>query len=154
MTPLDVRRLNRWRYPGAYARYDLEGIAQEIYQSGAVVACFGPILIGYFCFDEAARVPAGTHLMAYPETDCLDIGLGMAPWLCGRGRGLAFLQRGMAYARDRLHARRFRLTVIAENRRAFSVYQQAGFAIARSFSVVQPEETIQFYVMCTPEPHK
>ena len=147
MNLLDAKRLNRWKYPGEYAQYNLDGIANELYKSGALVACYGPILIGYYCFNDAARVPAGTQLLAYPEPDCLDIGLGMAPWLCGRGRGLAFLQKGMAYARHSLGTRRFRLTVLANNLRAIAVYQKAGFVYTRSFSVVQHEGPLQFYVM-------
>lgn len=64
----------------------------------------------------------------YAQRDAaLEIGLGLRPDLTGRGRGLAFFEEGLAFARARFDARRIILNVAAFNQRAIKVYEHAGF---------------------------
>jgi RimJ/RimL family protein N-acetyltransferase len=90
-------------------------------------------LAGFYCIGASARVPAGQKLHAYDDTGLMDIGLGMAPTLCGKGLGLAFLVRGLAFLREEFSASAFRLSVAAFNRRAIRVYEKAGFIKTGSF---------------------
>lgn len=72
-------------------------------------------LVGNYYFEEKA--------------DALEIGLGLRPDLTGRGLGLEFFQRGLAFGRRRYRPKRFILNVAAFNRRAIKVYERAGFRV-------------------------
>ena len=78
----------------------------------------------------------------------LDIGLGMAPELCGTGQGGAFLEEGLKFARERFGARDLRLTVASFNKRAIRVYQRAGFAAVRE--AAHKRSGMAFTVMARP----
>ena len=108
MTKADVKRLEKWKYGGVYAYYDVDGIGEELLAADAQLLCFGPFTVAYYCFGKEARIPVGEKLLAYTETDCLDIALSMRPCLCGHGWGGKVLARGMAFARESMGAQRFR----------------------------------------------
>jgi len=78
-------------------------------------------LTGFFCFTN-------------DEASCVHIALGMRPDLTGRGRGLAFLEAGLAFARDRWAPRLFALSVAAFNQRAIRLYRKAGFRSLREYT--------------------
>ena len=61
--------------------------------------------------------------------DALEIGLGLRPDLTGRGLGLEFFERGLAFGRRRYRPERIILNVAAFNRRAIAVYERGGFRI-------------------------
>lgn len=147
MEKADIKRLEKWKYKGDYAYYDVDGIGEELLAADAQLLCFGPFIVAYYCFGKEARIPVGEKLLAYTETDCTDIALSMRPVLCGHGWGGRVLERGMAFARETMGASRFRLTVAAANLRALTIYQRAGFAIVRSFSLNGKDGPRQFYVM-------
>jgi [ribosomal protein S18]-alanine N-acetyltransferase len=140
-----------WRYPGSYSLYDLadeEDIRDEMlngtYYSAADET--GEI-VGFFCFGASAQVPEGKRQGLYEDGGLLDIGLGMKPGLCGRGRGLAFLQSGMAWAGQQFQPGGFRLTVAAFNQRAIAVYARAGYQKAALFQSTADKGIIDFWVM-------
>lgn len=82
----------------------------------------GPVL---FCYDEHTELVG----FFYYEEDgrAVEIGLGLRPDLTGRGLGRAFLEAGLAFARDKYRPTIFRLSVAAFNRRAIRVYERVGF---------------------------
>ena len=61
----------------------------------------------------------------------MDLGLGLAPRLCGLGLGQAFVETAMDFARKELGAASFRLTVAAWNQRAKRVFFAAALFLAR-----------------------
>ena len=139
-----------WEYGGEYEMYSADGseaCVQELLDGG----CYAWLNEagrpeGYFCYGPPARIPTREEGV-YPPGP-LDIGLGMAPELCGRGLGGAFFAEGLAFARERLGAGELRLSVASFNRRAIRVYERAGFAAVRE--VTHRKSGMAFTVMLRP----
>lgn len=130
MTRPLAEQISRWTYEGEYALYSFvpeeETLAELM--DGSYFACLQDgELVGYFCFGASARIPLEQEEAAVYQEDFLDLGLGMAPPLCGQGRGSDFMQAGLSFAQAQFHAERFRLTVADFNRRAIHLYQKMGF---------------------------
>lgn len=136
ITRADARTISRWRYDGPYSVYNgdpgsVDSLLEprffyhSVYDNGN--------LVGYFCFGEDARVPAGRQLGVYEREPALDVGLGMRPDLTGRGLGETFIGAGLRFAQDSYSPPAFRLTVATFNRRAISVYETAGFVPVETF---------------------
>ncbi|MBN1483850.1 MAG: GNAT family N-acetyltransferase [Chloroflexia bacterium] len=117
-----------WHYEGVYAFYDMgrdiEDL-QELLDPHSWTERYYAVtdeqgeLVGFFCFEH--------------EADAVAIGLGLRPDLTGQGRGLAFLEAGLEFARGRFGATTFRLSVATFNQRAIRVYRRAGFQDAGVF---------------------
>jgi RimJ/RimL family protein N-acetyltransferase len=84
--------------------------------------------IAFFAYGSACEVDgeASEPYLLRPDGS-LTIGLGLRPDLTGHGHGLALVEAGMAFARERYHPTRFRLYVYAWNARAIRVYERAAF---------------------------
>jgi RimJ/RimL family protein N-acetyltransferase len=113
-----LRELERWRYEPPYDFYN--GDEDPILNPERFFAARDESgrLLGFYYFEE--------------KGDALEIGLGLAPELTGRGLGLEFLRRGLAFGRRRYRPKRIVLNVAAFNTRAIKVYERAGFHITGS----------------------
>lgn len=148
MTEADVREQLRWRYDEPYAVYNMSG------EEGEQAELLDPRsphfavrdetgeLVGFFAFGTAAEVQDYPAPALYRDEEtrrrgALSIGLGLRPDLTGQGKGLglAFVQAGLDFARERFHPRVFRLYVLAFNERAMAVYERAGFQRMRTMHV-------------------
>ncbi len=124
--------ISRWRYEGEYAFYNPEPFHAEHPDRVAAEDSFvwldaGGGILGHVSYGADGRIPtAGGYL--YSE-DCLDMGLGLRPDLCGQGLGGKFIALCLAFGAERYRAGQFRLTVAAFNRRAVRAYEKAGFSI-------------------------
>jgi len=129
--PMDegvARAIAGWHYEGRYAFYDMEPDAVDLAELldprswperyYAVLDEQGD-LVGFISFER--------------EAGEVEIGLGLRPDLTGQGRGRAFLEAGLAFAREKFGPVAFRLSVATFNRRAIRVYHQAGFVDAGLF---------------------
>ncbi len=129
--PMDegaARAIAGWHYEGMYAFYDMEQDAEDLAELldprsradhyYAVTGERGD-LVGFFSFER--------------EADAVVIGLGLRPDLTGQGRGQAFLQAGLKFARGTYGPTAFRLSVASFNQRAIRVYHKAGFLDAGVF---------------------
>ena len=117
-----------WHYDGVYAFYDMDQDPEdqdellnphsweETYHS--VVDETG-VLEGFFCFEKTG--------------DGLDIGLGLRPDLTGKGLGMAFLEAGLVFAREKFRPSFFQLEVATFNQRAIRVYEKGGFTPTEVF---------------------
>ncbi len=147
MTIEHAREISTWTYPGEYALYSFQPDRETLEElmGGEYFSCTESdgSLAGYFCFGAAARIPA-VETEHYAD-GFLDIGLGMAPQLCGKGRGADFLTAGMDYGRTAFPPAAFRLTVAAFNERAVSVYRKLGFEI--SATLTHKNSQALFYMM-------
>ncbi len=133
MTPALAEELAAWEYPGEYAIYNWqEGEPLDEMLDGSTygVLNIAGELIGFYQFGQGAQIPTAEEL-SYPEGP-LDMGLGLRPDLCGAGLGKPFVQAGMKFAKTKLQADMFRLTVAAFNRRAQKVYSSCGFVTERT----------------------
>lgn len=126
-----------WRYDAPYDVYNADpanlaaDTATLLDPANRYFVATGPAgaRVGYCCYGPDARVAGGD----YRDPDLVDVGLGLRPDLTGRGRGLAFVRAVLAFGRERLGARRYRLTVAAFNERAIRVYERAGFRATGRF---------------------
>ena len=124
----DAHAIAAWHYDPPYSFYDWTADESDLAEllsaearAGAYFSAFGEdgALVGFFGFR--------------PTGDTVVVGLGLRPDLTGHGRGLGFLESGMAFARERFAPRRFSLSVAAFNERAIRVYERAGFQRVRTF---------------------
>ncbi len=121
-----------WEYEAPYAVYNLhqnEDTLEEL-TNGDYYACLDPndILLGFFCFGKSARISTAEPDAYKPGM--LDIGLGMKPSLCGKGKGYAFMTAGLDFAKNKFSPTCFRLTVAVFNKRAIRLYERAGFRVS------------------------
>jgi len=122
LTGAEQAAIAAWRYPAAYATYDVTDPADLASDHWAVTD--GGELVGYCCLGAPARV-AG----AEAEPGTLDVGYGMAPQLMGRGHGAGFLAAVLAFAERRPGAQRLRLFVLDWNERSRKVAAAHGFVV-------------------------
>lgn len=152
--PMDeaaARAVLGWRYPPPYDLYNAdpagvgEGLATLLDPANACFAARDAdgALVGYCCFGPEARVPGGD----YGEAGLTDLGLGLRPDLTGRGLGAAFVAAATTFGRERLGARRYRLTVAAFNQRAIRVYARAGFREVARFRRGGRADGLEFVIM-------
>ncbi len=147
----DALEISKWIYPEPYSIYSMDGsdscideLLNGFYFSVNDEECN---LFGYYCYGQSAQVPVGKQFGAYTDDIFIDIGLGMKPSLCGQGLGFHFLCHGLDFARSKLSATGFRLTVASFNVRAINVYEKVGFKKANSFIRVSEHGEIKFWVM-------
>lgn len=142
MSEPDARIIQTWRYAEPYAIYSYtpseEGLAEMLEPRSPHYAVRNEQgeLAGFFCYGTSARVWESAGPALYDEDQTVDIGLGLRPDLTGRGLGLAFVEAGLAFAREQFAPRHLRLFVLSFNERALRVYERAGFTRVREF--VQP----------------
>lgn len=124
-----------WRYPEPYDIYSLnpaDSLEGLLDGSSYGLQNGKGQLVGFYQFGREARIPA-KEPGAYPQGP-MDLGLGLAPHLCGLGLGQAFVEVAMDFARKELGAASFRLTVAAWNQRAKRVYLRCGFAPGKTLT--------------------
>jgi [ribosomal protein S18]-alanine N-acetyltransferase len=128
---LDALAIATWRYEPPYSFYDASADQDDL-----------ALLLG-------AETREGRHFSAFDGDDELVgffsftvgvdevvVGLGLRPDLTGQGLGLAFIEEGLAFARERFRPSRFRLSVATFNERAIRVYERAGFEPLRTYDHV------------------
>lgn len=147
----EAKQISEWIYEEPYSIYSMdesdECIDELLNGTYFLVVDKENNIIGYYCFGESAQVPAGNEFGVYNFKDIVDIGLGIKPNLCGQGLGLKFLCNGLNFAKNKLSAKKIRLTVATFNQRAIKTYKNAGFEKMYSFERVSEIGKIEFWVM-------
>ena len=125
----DASAIGSWRYQPPYDVYDLERF--PLY--AAVVLRWWNTLWGYEVYgvwgDEGDLV--GTFMFTRADKGGVTLGLALRPDLTGKGLGLAFMQAGVDFARQRFSPTFLRLDVAEFNLRAIKVYERAGFQLGK-----------------------
>ena len=151
MSAETARQISRWAYPEPYSIYsrDESDDCRNELLGGFYFSAYDVAgnLVGYYCFGEAAQVPAGKVFGIYDDTNFMDIGLGMNPALCGKGQGVAFVNAELTFVREKFAVTGFRLTVAAFNQRAIRVYEKAGFRQVNSFVRLSQPGKMEFLIM-------
>jgi [ribosomal protein S18]-alanine N-acetyltransferase len=158
VTEAEACAIAAWRYDGPYAIYNApEGAAGDPEYLRELLDPDNPYyagidsqggLIGFLGFGAPAQVgTAEEREEAYGGEEALDVGLGLRPDLTGRGRGLAFVEAGLAFAREQFAPARFRLSVAAFNQRAIRVYERAGFRRVRAMTLASSGGPREFIIM-------
>lgn len=134
LTRYDIKAIRTWRYPDPYSRYNGDTLIFDM----RLFLFFRAILSNppyeYFVVDNESGELAGLFQFTKRPNNTIVIGLGMRPDLTGQGHGLAFVEAGLAFGRQRYAPKTFRLNVFASNPRAEKVYTRAGFEMVRKFS--------------------
>ena len=158
MTEGDARDILAWRYEGPYATYntpdpalgaDFDSLAELLDTRSPYFAVreqgqTDAPPIGFFAYGSASEVGSpDTEGLATPyllrPDGSLTIGLGLRPDLTGQHRGLALVEAGLAFARERYQPSLFRLYVFSWNERALRVYKRAGFTSVGVTRIHAPE---------------
>lgn len=151
ITYAEACEISKWIYKNKYSNFSMDGSSKCIKELR-----IGPYysvthknnnLLGYYCFDKAARVLIDRQLELYNDKSFTDIGLGLRPDLCGKGLGFNFLKMGINFARDQLSAEKFRLTVASFNTPAIKVYSKLGFEKVNSFKKTSTLGKVEFWIM-------
>ena len=143
MTPSVAREIaDTWRYPEPYDFYDqtadpddyTEFVTETHWPTHFWEVRSDERLVGFFSADlEDARC---------------EVALGLHPSLTGTGRGLAFVEVGLARLAPLLKPDCEVLLDVAEfNQRAICVYQRAGFVVTRRFDQDTNGGTFPFVAM-------
>ena len=131
-----------WRYNPPYDFYNNEcdavAIKELLADNYSVVVNDNEELIGFYCAGPSAQVPAGTKVGAYTE-DIIDVGLGMAPILTGKGNGFTFFSFVMKSLYKTYGNVPVRLTVAKFNQRAIHLYEKFGFVKEMEFTTGSAE---------------
>lgn len=149
MDEADARVIAAWRYDTPYTIYNAANpneIADLLERRSPYYAARDDRgdLVGFFAYGTAGEVEGFGEPRLYGPDRVLTIGLGLRPDLTGRGLGLAFVEAGLVFARERFAPAAFRLFVLTFNERAIRVYERAGFETAR---VIQRPDGLEFLEM-------
>jgi [ribosomal protein S18]-alanine N-acetyltransferase len=158
MCQADARAIRTWHYEGPYAVYNPEGddpdeaVAEMLDPRSPYFAARDARgeLVGFFCFGTCAEVGGDVEPGLYGPDNVISVGLGMRPDLTGRGLGPAFVEAGLAFARQRFAPAAFRLFVFTFNRRAIRVYERVGFRPVRTVVVHGGHGQREFLEMLRP----
>lgn len=169
MQAADARAILAWRYTGPYAAYNSPdpalgpnfAIEAEMLDPGSPYFAVretgheADAPIAFFAYGSACEVGsdavAGVSMPYILRPDgTATIGLGLRPDLTGQGRGLALVEAGLAFARERFHPTGFRLYVFNWNVRAQRVYERAGFVAVGTSRLWAPEGERVFIEMTRP----
>ena len=137
-----------WRYPGVYAFYDLDRDPEDVVLIRDRVRRDGR----WFAVDDADSGDLVGFFELKPRVAEIELGLGLRPDLTGRGLGLAFVEAGIALARERHPGQRLILLVAVFNDRARKVYDRAGFRARGTQLLGVGGEVVEFIEMELLEP--
>lgn len=123
LTTDDVRAMETWRYPPPYDPYDVAADPGDV----GIMLAAADAGEGWFAADDAETGELVGFFEFVILGDEVEIGLGLRPDLTGVGLGPAYVEAGLAFARDRWAPVRFALDVYPWNERAIRAYERAGF---------------------------
>ena len=152
-----ARTICSWRYKGQYAVYNIGGADEEnvptemLDQRSSYYAVRDELgeVVGFFNFGSSAQVWDSAEPGIYAANRTVTIGLGLRPDLTGqrRGIGLAFVNAGLAFAREQFAPKHLRMYVMTFNARAIRVYEEAGFRHVRVFTQHNIHGKLEFLEM-------
>ena len=126
MTQADAEAIALWHYPSPSR--SMTGRPMRTTSPSCSLTLRGD---AYFAVDDASGELIGFFGFKRNKPETVDIGLGLHPELTGRGLGGSFLHAGLEYASARFAPKQFTLSVATFNKRAITVYEQAGFSATR-----------------------
>ena len=113
---------NEWKYDGIYSFYDMTADAEDYEQfidedlrnqNDHYEALENNELVGFFCVTQ--------------ENASIEIGLGMRPDICGKGKGKQFVEQILDFLERNYKFNALVMHVASFNQRAIKVYRSCGF---------------------------
>ncbi len=113
---------NEWKYDDIYSFYDMTADAEDYEefidedlrnQNDHYEALENNKLIGFFCVIQ--------------ENSSIEIGLGMRPDICGKGKGKHFVKQIIDFLEHNYKFDKLIMNVASFNQRAIKVYRSCGF---------------------------
>jgi ribosomal-protein-alanine N-acetyltransferase len=157
MSEADAKIIRTWRYEDPYATYsfstdDPGGLAEMLDPRSPYYSVRDEQenIIGFVNFGTSALVWHSEVPSIYIDEQTVAIGLGMRPDLTGKGLGQAFVDAGLAFAREHFHPQQFLLLVYSWNARAIRVYERAGFKTVRTITIQNIHGEREFIEMRRP----
>ena len=144
LSEADARSILEWRYNPPYDWYNPPPLSDKAvanlidpqWQFHSIKA--GDASVAYASFGNDGRVTGGDY-----SDPAIDIGLGLAPALTGRGLGAIVLQAILDFAKTTFQSPAARLTVARFNQRAIRLYDRLGFEPTQEFT----HERVAYWVM-------
>ena len=155
MDEISASEILSWQYEEPYDFYsnehNAEGIKELLDNNYSVVLNRKRELVGFFCAGSSAQVPSGAKSGVYIE-DIIDIGLGMAPALTGKGNGFIFFSFVLESLCKKYGNVPVRLSVATFNQRAIHLYERCGFIKEMEFTMDSTEfQTMRRDTLCLGE---
>jgi [ribosomal protein S18]-alanine N-acetyltransferase len=145
LTSTDAELISQWQYDGPWSVYSSRpGGAPLRAGDGyfAVEQAETGALVGYGCFGAEARVPGLTE-----EPGIVDVDVGMAPAMVGRGFGRAFAGAVLSHILATTEARQLRAVVQSWNERSLRLTRGLGFAEVGVHTCVQGGRSVEYIVL-------
>lgn len=117
---------NNWHYPDEYAFYDMSADPEDYEE------LINPQQRGdqyYQATDSNGTLLGFFALMNTDDPATIELGLGLAPQMTGRGSGAEFLRQILAYMEEHVTVEKVILDVAEFNVRAQKVYARLGFVV-------------------------
>lgn len=143
LTPDDAAAASAWRYEGPWSVYDGSEVDPISSEKGyrAIVDEHGAFL-GFVCTGADARVRGLTE-----APDTLDVGVGLAPSIVGRGLGASILGPVLDSIAARSEASSLRAVVQSWNERSLRLCARLGFREAGRHLVHEPDGDVEYVVV-------
>jgi ribosomal-protein-alanine N-acetyltransferase len=143
----DISEIATWHYDGPYALYDGRTLRTSLFLWLFLRPLFTSLGYEFFSVDDEQGKLIGLFQFSSTPRRTVTIGLGLRPNFTGHGNGLAFVEAGLSFGKQRYAPRAFRLLVAAFNQRATKVYTRAGFNIIRELQRSTIHGREKFYEM-------
>lgn len=142
LTKKAVNEIAQWEYEAPYSAYSFKGTPNGYLLDESTWGTEQFYL-------DCDGVVAGQVACQY-EGDDLWVGWSMAPSLCGKGNGAAFVKKCVSELRRvKNHQGRVLLRVSARNRRAIRAYEKAGFSYVETIQdeIAYTDNIEDFWIM-------
>ena len=156
MTEEYAREICTWRYEAPYDVYNAENSEESVesFLEGLHYAVTDEEgrLEAFYALGPQAALPIKELAEIYDDEDYTDIALGVRPDLLGRGIGTEVFRMALSRADELFEGDGYRVTVAADNKRALSIYERAGFEEICSFrtEIIYPDANEEIRTKETP----
>lgn len=140
----DAREVCTWRYPAPYDIYN-EPDWDEVVRRGWEIADAEARREEFLSLKADGVLAGFVHLNR--QEDCVMLGVGLRPDLCGQGLGAQVMALACAEAAKRCPGVPLRLEVRTFNDRARKCYEKAGFRMVSCYVRQTPLGDGEFFLM-------
>lgn len=126
LTPMNISAVSaicQWKYPRPYDVYNYMTFEEAVISDSPLLKAENKD--NYLCFWKDETLTA--YINIYKKDDRVFLGIGVAPDLCGKGLGKAYLKQGIEKAKILYPDSELWVQVRSWNIRAIKCYESCGF---------------------------